>query len=85
MFNLPEVGDTVTVTITGQVKEVVPVKDEEGNLDFQIYVESPDGETYFVSVPSSGVHISIPPKTNYYTYNVPCNTGGTANFFWKNG
>lgn len=86
MFNLPEVGETVNVTVTGQVERVVPTKDEDGDYEFQVYVKAPDGDTYVINVPRLGVSISKPSKANYITYTIPCTDEATAKTrFWKNG
>jgi hypothetical protein len=78
VFNLPEVGDQVNITVRGEVTKVRPDKNEDGEYEFQVHVKAPDGDTYVVNLPRPGVSISIPPKTDYYmTYNTPASSPWT--------
>ena len=85
MFNLPEVGESVKVAVSGTVKSIIQYKDGE-KTRFAVLVTTSDGDEYEFIVPGLGVRISEPgvsiskvPSTKYVTYNTPY---GSGNFTW---
>jgi hypothetical protein len=77
MISVPEVGDKVTISVSGEVTQIRVDKNEDGGYEFQIHVKAPDGDTYVVNIPRPGVSVVRTPQTTF--------TSSSSNLtYWKN-
>ena len=84
MFNLPEVGEDVKVTVKGTVKSVIQYNDGE-KIRFAVLVATGDGDEYEFIVPGDNVDVAKPGFNTSITYNpyVGWKWGSGGNIGWS--